>query len=176
MLLAVYLISIKKPTGKHLYNCFNLCSDGILSDSTHIRSIIVYHSFCEDRHRSSYLVHQHGSCFRFSFVISKVMTSHENALFSQYVGHAQFVTSCILCIVCHPHVAVKLVDWRRWLLFDNESLEDGAWDVWLICSTRLVPRPHPLMKRNSLVKQVKFLRLVTASPINVYPKKVRIFE
>ena len=38
--IVVYAILIKKPTGKHLYSCFNLCSNGILSDSTHIRSII----------------------------------------------------------------------------------------------------------------------------------------
>ena len=51
----------------------------LLSDSTPIRSII---TFCEDHHRSSYLVvHQHGGCFPFSFVILKVMTSHENALY-----------------------------------------------------------------------------------------------
>ena len=31
---------LKKTTGKRLYSCFNLCSNGILSDSTHIRSII----------------------------------------------------------------------------------------------------------------------------------------
>ena len=36
MLLAVYAILIKTPTGKHLYSCFNLFSNGILSDSTHI--------------------------------------------------------------------------------------------------------------------------------------------
>ena len=40
----VYAISIKKPIGRCLYtcSCFNLCSNGIciLSDSTHIRSII----------------------------------------------------------------------------------------------------------------------------------------
>ena len=33
-------ISIRTPTGKRLYSCFNLCSNGILSDSTYIRSII----------------------------------------------------------------------------------------------------------------------------------------
>ena len=38
MLLAVYTTSIKKPTGKRFYSCFNLCSNGILSDSTHIRN------------------------------------------------------------------------------------------------------------------------------------------
>ena len=81
MLLAVYAISIKKPTGKRLYSCFNLCSNGILSDSTH-----ALHSFCEDRHRSSYLiVHEHGGCFLFSFVISKVTMSHENALYKDCV-------------------------------------------------------------------------------------------
>ena len=60
---------LKNP--QRFYSCFNLCS-GILSDST------LYHSFREDHPRSSYLVHQHGGCFLFSFVISKVMTSHEN--------------------------------------------------------------------------------------------------
>ena len=41
MLFAVYVISIKKNnTGKHLYSCINLCSNCILSNSTHIRSII----------------------------------------------------------------------------------------------------------------------------------------
>ena len=86
MLLAVYTISIKKSTGKRLYSCFNLCSNGILSDSTHIRSIISYHSFREDRHRSSYLiVHQYGGCFLFPFVILKVTTSHENALYKDRI-------------------------------------------------------------------------------------------
>ena len=47
-----------------------------------LEALQVYHSFREDRHRSSYLiVHQYGGCFLFSFVISKVMTSHENALY-----------------------------------------------------------------------------------------------
>ena len=40
MSLAVYVILIKKLTGKRLYSCFNLSSNGILSDSVHIRSII----------------------------------------------------------------------------------------------------------------------------------------
>ena len=47
MLLAIYAISIKKKTQVSVYicfnifyRCFNLCSNGILSDSTHIRSII----------------------------------------------------------------------------------------------------------------------------------------
>ena len=40
MLLAVYAISIKKPKGKRLYSSFHLRSNGILSDSTHIRSIM----------------------------------------------------------------------------------------------------------------------------------------
>ena len=66
--LAVYTIAIKTSTGKRLYSGFNLCSSGLLSDSTHIRSIISI-SFREDHHRSSYLA-----------VISTVMTSHENAL------------------------------------------------------------------------------------------------
>ena len=38
--ITVYAISIKKPIGRRLYSCFNLCINGILSDSTHIRSII----------------------------------------------------------------------------------------------------------------------------------------
>ena len=42
ILLAVYAISIKNPTGKHLHSFFNLCSDGISSDSTHIRNIVTH--------------------------------------------------------------------------------------------------------------------------------------
>ena len=40
MPLAVFAIVIKKPTGKRLYDCFNLRSSGILFDSTHIKSIV----------------------------------------------------------------------------------------------------------------------------------------
>ena len=63
--------------------------------STHIR---VYHSFREDCHRSSYVaVHQHGGYFLFSFIISKVMTSHENTLLAKAPWQwlkALFIVSC----------------------------------------------------------------------------------
>ena len=39
MLLTVCVISIENTTGKCLYSCFNLCSNGILSDSRSIISI-----------------------------------------------------------------------------------------------------------------------------------------
>ena len=42
-------------------------------------------AFGKDHHRSSYcIVHQLGSCFLFSFVISKVMMSHENTQLSVF--------------------------------------------------------------------------------------------
>ena len=50
--------------------------------------------FHEDHHRSSYLiVHQHGGCFLFSFVILKVMTSHESALLKKKLFKANHTSS-----------------------------------------------------------------------------------
>ena len=71
MLLAVYAISISM----------------VFCPIQHIlEALLVYHSFREDRHRSSYLiVHQHGGCFLFPFVTLKVTTSHENALYKDCV-------------------------------------------------------------------------------------------
>ena len=67
-----YAILIKKPIGSVAMLFWPI---------QHIlETLQAYHSFCEDLHRSFYLVlHQYGSCFPFSFAISKIMT-YENAL------------------------------------------------------------------------------------------------
>ena len=75
MLFAVYAISIENPQVS-VYIAVLTYVAMVFCPIQHI--LEVYHSFREDRHRST--VHQHGGCFPFSFVISKVMTSRENAL------------------------------------------------------------------------------------------------
>ena len=42
-----------------------------------------------------------------------------------------------------------------------------------ICALSLVPRPHPLMRRNSLVNQVEFLGLAGACIRRLYPSNVQ---
>ena len=71
---------LKKPIGKRLYSSFNLCSNGILSDSTHIRSIISI-SLIPWRSPLKCLSRCTPTWQLFSVVISKVMTSHENTLY-----------------------------------------------------------------------------------------------
>ena len=43
---------------------------------------------------------------------------------------------------------------------EKEKVGRGEWRKWRPCS--LVPRPHPLTRRNDLVNQVEFLGLVHA--------------
>ena len=90
MLLAVYAISIKNPQ-VNVYIVVLAYIAMVFCPIQHIlEALYVYHSFHEDHHRSSYLVvHQHGGCFLFSFIISKMMMSHENALLNVGLGKGE---------------------------------------------------------------------------------------
>ena len=64
MPMAMCVVSIDTPQVS-VYTAV-LTSSGILSNSTHTRTIVSFFPTHQDHHRSYYLlVHQHGSCFRF---------------------------------------------------------------------------------------------------------------
>ena len=63
-----------------------------------------------------------------------------------------------------------------WESCENCSKHFQAWECGSYCFsyTSLIPRSHPLTRRNGLVNQIKFLELVhtltTVSPSNIYAK------
>ena len=85
-----------------LYSYFNLCRTGILSNSTHFISLSLFVKIAIET--SAYLVHQRGGCLPLSFVISKVMISHENALYwnrlvPRLLGATVVISACRILLV-----------------------------------------------------------------------------
>ena len=132
MLLAVHAISIKKTHRKTIYTAVLTYVAMVFCWIQHILEVLlqVYHSFCEDCHRSSYLVHQHGGCFLFSFIILNVMTSHENAHHTPFMAHHATLFTVYLAMqvqwavmICPSLFTATQAMWglskERWLGFTN---------------------------------------------------------
>ena len=72
--------TIRQPTGNHFYSCFNLYSSGILSNLSHTRSIITILSLHLPRSPQK-LQSRCTPTWQLCSVVSKVVTSHGNALY-----------------------------------------------------------------------------------------------